>query len=421
MKRTARSDPNRSDLTAAKRPRTVPNPATDRRFWGLSCEDSARVVDLYDEGRLLIADYNKAQQEVEARRNLLEESARGPGEWDFMSRWDFDFEYEFDDTADEEEQLRHAKLKYIMDKDTELYNLVRDLEAASYSVDRIATACADLQLCSSLTAIILAKLPRELRDHVYDYLWTGEHVKSMDKAISFVPQHCFSDEAVINAPELPVPRFANVTFVGLEFASEAATRYFRVLSSAELDYRYVRAHLERNRFGPMRFSVKNEIRRLVMTIDESAGTIYPGTRIAREALNDSMNSLLMFKDHQNISIEIYLEAGMQWSLAFYQALEVIKPVFMTLREANIDIKVLGYDFFSTTEDDDTDILSEQLNHYLTAGKPEEWLDMKAREVKSIPRGLLRQRCKRTLRIMRKNLEFYIRDSRKATGAAIASL
>lgn len=82
---------------------SVPNPATDRRFWGLSCEDSARVVDLYDEGRLLIADYNKAQQEVEARRNLLEESARGPGEWDFVSRWDFDFEYEFDDTADEEE------------------------------------------------------------------------------------------------------------------------------------------------------------------------------------------------------------------------------------------------------------------------------------------------------------------------------
>jgi hypothetical protein len=69
-------------------------------------------------------------------------------------------------------------------------------------------------------------------------------------------------------------------------------------------------------------------------------------------------------------------------------------VFLTFREANIDIKVLGYDFFSTTEDDDTDIFSEQLNYYLTARTPKEWLDMKAKEIKEIPRGPLRQRCKR---------------------------
>ncbi|KAL1800253.1 hypothetical protein ACET3X_000595 [Alternaria dauci] len=421
MKRTASSGPHRSDLTAAKRPRIVSNTAADRRFWGLNRDDSARVADLYDAGRLLMTDYNKSQEEVWARRKLHEDYANLTDDLECLARGDFNFEYDYGIIATEEEQLRHAKLKNMMDKDTKLCNLVRDMEAVNCSIDHIATACADLQLCSSLTAIILAKLPRELRDHVYDYLWTGEHVESMDEVISFVPKQYFLDEAATNAPELPVPRFANVTFVGVDFASEAATRYFRVLSGAELDYRYVRAHLERNHFGPMVFAVKKDIRCLVMKIEETAMTIYPGKRIALDALTDSMNSLLMLKDYQDISIKIYLEAGMQSSLAFYQALEAIKPVFMTLREANIDIKVLGYDFFSTTEDDDEDIFSEQLNHYLTAGTPEEWLDMKAREIKKLPRGLPRKRCKRTLRIMRKHLEFFIRDTHRTTGAATASL
>lgn len=60
----------------------------------------------------------------------------------------------------------------------------------------------------------------------------------------------------------------------------------------------------------------------------------------------------------------------------------------------MDVKVLGYDFFSTTEDYDADVFSEQLNYYLTAGTPEEWLEMKAKEIKEMPRGPFRQRCKR---------------------------
>jgi hypothetical protein len=334
---------------------SVPNPAIDHRFWGLNDEDSARVVSLYDEARLLMADYNNVQKDIETRQELLRNS------------W---------------------KAKFT---DIKLHKLETEMEAAKTSIDRVATECADRQLCPLFTAIILAKLPRELRDHVYDYLWTEEHLESMDKAISFVPNYSSPDESVVSAPELPVPRFANATFVGVDFASEAAARYFRVLSGAELDYRYVRAHIERDHFGPMPFAVKNDIRRLVMKIDESA---YPGRWIAPAALTDSMNSLLMLKDHHDISIRVYLESELQWSLAFYQALELIKPVFMMLREINIDIKVLGYDFFSTTEDDDADIFSEQLNHYLTADTPEEWLDMKAREIKEMPRGLPRRRCKR---------------------------
>jgi hypothetical protein len=340
-----------------------------------------------------MAEYNRLQKNTETRQKLLKDASE-TDDWDYVYQYDVDFEFDSDGSAAEVEQLRLAKLEHVMDMDDELRNLMRELEAAESCVDNVATACADLQLRPSFTAIILAKLPRELRDLVYDYLWTEDHVESMDRACSFAPAWYFSDEAAINAPDLPVPRFANATFVGVDFASEAAARYFRVLSGTELDYRYVRAHIERDHLGPMAFAVKDDIRRLVITIDESGGTIYTGRRIACRALNDSMNSLLMLRDHQNLSVRIYLESDMQWSLAFYQALEAIKPVFLTLREANIDIKVLGYDFFSTTEGDDTDIFSEQLNYYLTARAPKEWLDMKAKEIKEIPRGPLRQRCKR---------------------------
>jgi hypothetical protein len=374
----------------------VLDPAIDRRIWGLNDEGRSRVLGLYDKARVLIGACNKVQKDVERRQDWIEKSLIAADDWNYEISSDI---LEFDPNPDVETHslevaFRRAEIERFFDRDTELCDLMRELEAASDRVDQIATMCADLQLCPAFTDIILGKLPRELRDQIYDYLWTEECIESMDGAISFAPRYYFSDEAGTNVLDLPVPRFANATFVGVDFASEAAARYFRSLSNAEIDYRYVRAHLERNNFGPMEFAVRDNIQHLVMRVDETYGTIFPGKRIASRALDDSMNSLLMLKDNRNLRVEIYLEPGMQWSMAFYQALEVIKPVFLTLCEANIDIRVLGYDFFSTTEDDDADIFSEQLNYYLTAASPGEWLDMKAKEIKEIPPGPLRQRCNR---------------------------
>jgi hypothetical protein len=374
----------------------VVDPAIDHRIWGLNDEDSCRVLGLYDKGRVLIEAYNKVQKDIETRQDSIMEVVNATDDWDYEFSCGIPISNFDPDMSDHEPEiaLRRAKIKHFFGRDTELCDLMKEREAARDLINQVATMCADLQRCPGFTAIILEKLPRELRDQIYDYLWMGQYIESMDQAISFAPKYYLSDEAGTTAPDLPVPRFANATFVGVDFASEAAARYFRSLSNAELDYRYVRVHLERNNFGPMEFAVRDNIQHLVMTIDEKHGTIYPGKRIASRALDDSMNSLLMLKDNRSLRVEIYLEPGMQWSLAFYQALEVIKPVFLTLCEANINIRVLGYDFFSTTEDDDADIFSEELNRYLTAATPVEWLDMKAKEIKEMPPGPFRQRCNR---------------------------
>ncbi|KAI4692729.1 uncharacterized protein J4E88_001097 [Alternaria novae-zelandiae] len=362
--------PHRSDSTAARQPPALSDPAIDHRLWGLNAGDRSRVLGLYDQGKKLVPSYNKIQKNVQTRQDQIMRSVNGTDDWDWFMHTDvpgYDgLELREERLAVQEAALRREKIKYFFERDPELCHLMREREAVERPIYQVAAACADLQLCQSFTAIILQKLPRELRDQIYNYQWTEEHIRSLNDAISFVPKYHSADEAGTGVQYLPVPRFANAALVGEEFASEAATTYFKDLSNVELDYRYVRAYLERDRFGSMAFSFKDAIRRLVITIDEDY-------------------------------------------------------VFLMIREANMDVKVLGYDFFSTTEDYDADVFSEQLNYYLTAGTPEEWLEMKAKEIKEMPRGPFRQRCKRTLRIMRKNLESVMRDSRKAAESARASV
>jgi len=374
------------------------DPAIDHRLWGLNAGDRSRVLGLYDQGKKLVPSYNKIQKNVQTRQDQIMRSVNGTDDWDWFMHTDvpgYDgLELREERLAVQEAALRREKIKYFFERDPELCHLMREREAVERPIYQVAAACADLQLCQSFTAIILQKLPRELRDQIYNYQWTEEHIRSLNDAISFVPKYHSADEAGTGVQYLPVPRFANAALVGEEFASEAATTYFKDLSNVELDYRYVRAYLERDRFGSMAFSFKDAIRRLVITIDEDYGNIYSGKWIACRALYDNMKSLLMLRDRQELSVEIYLESDMQWNLALFQALETIKPVFLMIREANMDVKVLGYDFFSTTEDYDADVFSEQLNYYLTAGTPEEWLEMKAKEIKEMPRGPFRQRCKR---------------------------
>ena len=76
----------------------------------------------------------------------------------------------------------------------------------------------------------------------------------------------------------------------------------------------------------------------------------------------------------------------------------------------MDVRVLGYDFFNPIEDDSEWIFSEQLNYYFN-GTPEEWLEMKTKEVKEIADTRQRKACKSILRAMRVNLGFFNEESR----------
>jgi hypothetical protein len=136
--------------------------------------------------------------------------------------------------------------------------------------------------------------------------------------------------------------------------------------------------------------MRNVICRLTITHDWE---ILRSEEVLYEALDDSTNSLLMLKDHNDLTIEVYLNQDIQFSRTFCHVLETIRPVYLSLREANIDIKALSYEFFKPIGDDVSDTTSEQLNYYFTS-KPKEWLEMKAEDIKAIPQVQLRRRCKR---------------------------
>lgn len=279
----------------------------------------------------------------------------------------------------------------------------------SSEINDIATACAGIQL-SSLSAIVIKRLPpRELRDQVYvsiqptsyrrykgltslrsyGYLWTNKRVRIMDESLSSYSGKKSLGQAGVQTAEIPVPQFANSVFVGDVFASEAAALYFRTLIGAEIDYRCVRNHLEREKIGAMPFPLAKTIRRLTIKIEEE----YIGWVIDYEVLKDCIQSLLMLKDHSGICVEIYLNSNIQYSGALFRVLETIKPVFFALRDTKVEIKVLGYNFFSLLEDDKSDAFSEQLNYYFM-GTPQEWLEMKKTENREIPGVSLRNQCKR---------------------------
>lgn len=193
-------------------------------------------------------------------------------------------------------------------------------------------------------------------------------------------------------PDPSVPRFADSRFVGTEFATEAATRYFRALTGAEINYRCVRAHLNRSRFGCMDFPLKKIINNLTISLPDCIEYNYGTMYLAKTALADSLDSLLMLKENRDVKIVIYLPEMMQYHKMLFEFLEVCRPFHSLFRDAKMDVKILGYDFFNPIEDDSDDMFSEQLNQYFDR-TPDEWLDMKAKEIKEIPDEKQRRACK----------------------------
>lgn len=240
----------------------------------------------------------------------------------------------------------------------------------------------------------LSTVPRELRDMVYDLLWTRPVVEAMDERISSVDTSRYL-AALNSIPTLPVPFFTNPRFVGPAFAHEAAIYYLRAISRAEIPYRCVRNYLQRNTFGPLRFPWLDVIHRLTIALDWE---ICNGEHVAHADLQDSLARLLDLRDRENLTVTIYLSRDFQYSRALFPTLDVIAPFYHALSESKLTVKILGYQFFAPGEtsrgnlvqgDDDT--TSEQLNYYF-AGSAEDWLAMKAAEIETIARPGLRKKC-----------------------------
>ncbi|USP80337.1 uncharacterized protein yc1106_07611 [Curvularia clavata] len=358
----------------------------DRRFWALDHDQSMSLLRLYDEGRSLMTSYRRKTQEITTNTKIVLSEFRKNIDNESIDRASTLIPNEADGLVSmaQEGQL-------MMSGGFTHTRLEMELRAIDKQLDDIATKCSEIQLCPALVQPILSTLPRELRDYIYDLLWSSHDIKCVDKVMSSVPAGIrYQNQPAVHLPDLPVPIFANPSLVGTEFAAEFALRYVRALTAAEIDHRCVRAHLNRDRFGSLHFPFKRFINCLTITVGcDSFGFI---ESFAEAAWRDSLDALLTLKDDRSIKIIIYLSTWMQYRVRLFEVLEVTRPFFYKFRENSMNVKVFGYDFFNPIEDDTGDIYSEQLNHYFDR-TPEEWLDMKAKEIKEIPDAKQRRACK----------------------------
>jgi hypothetical protein len=119
-------------------------------------------------------------------------------------------------------------------------------------------------------------------------------------------------------------------------------------------------------------------------------------------LQSTLDSLLALPVRDDLAIVIYLGHDIQYSRNMFCVLDMIKPVFQTLVQRGVKIKVLGYRFFTprwrNTDDDEPGVATkrpcttaERLNYYFDH-TPDEWFAMKEAEPRAIKQPLRRQRC-----------------------------
>lgn len=262
----------------------------------------------------------------------------------------------------------------------------------------LAKECSTL-ICKPFAAIVYNRLPRELRDQVYDLLWTDEEVDQLDQVIGTskdLPRlNHWSDPTVPS--ERAVPFFADADFTGPEFAHEAAVWYFKMRTRGEIHYSQVRNYIERNEFGGVKLAPINFIRRLTINLE----WVMPyADHLSYADLRECMESLLTLKDKKRLAIEIYLSRDMQFSRTMFQALELIRPFFLEMKGNGFPPKLMGYQWFSPkwrqvnpdrVEERKTYATVELLNYFFD-GTPEEWLAMKSEEIQADENHTRRKKC-----------------------------
>jgi hypothetical protein len=255
-------------------------------------------------------------------------------------------------------------------------------------------------VCPTFAASVYERLPRELRDLTYDYLWDDLSTSRVDDQVDL--PYMRQDEARhLRSWILEVPHFADAKVVGESFAREAATWYFRSVTKAEIHYRLVRAFLNMESFGNMAFRPRNIIRRLTIDIAwEMLG--YFTHDVAYAELQENLETLQTLPVKEDFEIIIYLSRDMQFSRTLFRVLETLRPIYTALVQKGMKVKILGYRFFTPQWRNPNDFreevipervctTAEQLNYYFE-GTPEEWLDMKEAELQTIKQPQRKMKC-----------------------------
>jgi hypothetical protein len=253
-------------------------------------------------------------------------------------------------------------------------------------------------ICPQFAGNMCASLPAELRDQVYDYLWNRKSLHELDKKIA-LPYVKVYETRITNDWYLSAPIFSDASFVGQPFARGAATYFFRMLTKAEVHYRLVRAFLQIKTFGNMSLRPRDVIRFLKIDV---AWSISGGDRFAYDDLRENLKSLLDLPAKDDFAIEIFLPRDMQFSRTLYHVLDIIRPIYHSLVQKGVKIKVLGFRFFTPSWREDSMkrkshispykyTTAELLNCYFDM-TTEAWFLMKEAEIAAIKKPQRRQKC-----------------------------
>lgn len=265
------------------------------------------------------------------------------------------------------------------------------------NLKRIARDISLLE-CRPFAALVFDKLPRELRDQVYDYLWQGVDADFLDREISCVPEFFHRNDD--NEWVLRAPFYAAADFVGPHFAREAALWYFQKLTNAEVDYKAVHDFLRMKEFGNQAFTPVTTLRTLNIALDwDISNRSKENYYIDQDALRFNLQSLLTLKPHEDFSVVLYLDRNLQFSREMFHALETIRPIYHDVVKSGLNFKVLGFRFFtpawrrngSKKVTRPIKATSEQLNHYFEMN-PEDWLVLIGKELNQIKQRDRRRAC-----------------------------
>jgi len=256
-----------------------------------------------------------------------------------------------------------------------------------------ANECATL-LCTPIANAICQFLPAELRNQVYDHLWDPLAIDLTDEQISRSSQeHSLSTDWV-----LKLPFFADASFVGEHFSREAAIYFLRVLTDSEVDYGVLQAYLRMKSVGNMDLRPGEIIRRLRIDVPYRTNPC----SFAYADLKRNLESLLDLSVRNDLTVEVFLDRELQFSRNFFHIMDIIKPIYQTLVEKGMTIKVLGYRFFTPDwrqgvydigrpEPKQHCTTAEILNCYFD-GTTEEWFAIKDAEIATLKNPRRREKC-----------------------------
>ena len=254
-------------------------------------------------------------------------------------------------------------------------------------------------VCHPFARTVPARLPRELRDQVYDYLWDQTSRGRVEEWFS-PSTDAEDDDGSLQNCVLTAPHFAHATFVGEDFASEAVTWFFSMLKKPEVDYRRAQTYIQMKNFGSVTIRPIDVIRHLAIWVECGMFGRPNYKDIPWENLRINLESLLGLPVRDNLVLEIRISENLQFTHELFRVLVTIRPVYHALVEKQVNIKVLGNNFIIARLADDPKVAAEQgrprndaeqLNCYFD-GTPEEWFLKKEVDILAIEEARRRISC-----------------------------